>query len=238
MTSPANPPPLPFWSAAMAVRHAEIDRQVRPYTMTSPERVAALCQSIAYLEAQRIPGAVVECGVWKGGSMMAAALALLSLDSTHRELYLFDTFAGMPPPVSVDRDLHGRSAADWLVDPAPLADFVRAKCSLDEVRLAMRQTRYPAEKIVFVPGRVEETLPAHAPEPIALLRFDTDWYESTAHELKHLWPRLVTGGVLIIDDYGHWQGAQRAVDEYFTRHRVDAPLHEIDYTGRLVIKRG
>jgi O-methyltransferase len=230
-------PRLPFHCTGMARRQAEIDRQVRPYTMTSPERVAALCQSIAYLEAQEIKGAVVECGVWKGGSMMAAAIALLSLDSTHRELYLFDTFAGMPPPGAVDRDLDGRSAADWLVDPAPLADFVRARCGIDEVRRAMRQTRYPGEKIVFVPGRVEETLPANAPEGIALLRLDTDWYESTAHELEHLWPRLAAGGVLIIDDYGHWQGAQRAVDEYFARHRLEEPLHTIDYTGRLIVKR-
>ena len=79
---------LPEWSDAMAEAHAAIWWKVKPYTMTSPERVVALCQSIAYLERRGISGAIVECGVWKGGSMMAAALALQELESTRRQLYL------------------------------------------------------------------------------------------------------------------------------------------------------
>ena len=228
--------PLPFWCAAMARRHRAIDRRVRPYTMTSAERVMALCQSIAYLEQRGIAGAVVECGVWKGGSMMAAALALRALRSTSRPLYLFDTFSGMPPPGSADRDLHGRHAADWLDADSTMGDMVRARCGLAEVHQALRRTRYPWDRIAFVPGRVEETLPARAPERIALLRLDTDWYESTAHELDHLWPRLADGGVLIVDDYGHWQGARRAVDEFLARNGLMPTLHIIDYTGRLVVK--
>jgi hypothetical protein len=235
----AEPPvevPLPFWCPAMARRTAAIDRYARRYTMTSHERVAALCQSVAYLEANRIDGAVVECGVWKGGSMMAAALALLALGSMERALYLCDTFSGMPPPGPEDVDLFGQSAADLLCKGTPLAELVRARCGLEHVRCVLKWTRYPWEKIHFVVGRVEETLPAHAPERIALLRLDTDWYESTAHEMEHLWPRLAPGGVLIVDDYGHWQGAQRAVDEYFARLVQPPQLHVIDYTGRLVVK--
>jgi O-methyltransferase len=229
--------PLPFWCPNMAGRHRAIFRQVRPYTMTSFERVAALCQSIAYLEAESIAGAVVECGVWKGGSTMAAALALVQLDSTCRQLYLFDTFAGMTAPHAVDRDMNDRLAEDWLREDSPAADMVRARCGLHEVRQAMCRTFYPWEKIVFVPGRVEDTVPAAAPERIARLRLDTDWHESTCHELEHLWPRLVVGGVLIVDDYGHWQGARQAVDDFFARHRLHLPLHAIDYTGRLIVKR-
>jgi len=231
-------PDLPFWCPAMARRHGRIYRAVRPFTMTGHERVAALCQSVAYLEAHRIGGAVVECGVWRGGSMMAAAYALLQLESTTRQLYLFDTFSGMPAPRPIDRDLHGRPASDRLLDESAAGDIVRSRCDLPTVRRAMLQTRYPWKKLVFVPGRVEEVLPAEAPSRIALLRLDTDWYESTYHELDHLWPRLVEGGVLIVDDYGHWQGARRAVDEYFARHRLTLPLHKIDYTGRLVVKLG
>jgi hypothetical protein len=228
--------PLPFWYSEMARRHRAIFRHVRPYTMTSFERVAALCQSVAHVETQRIAGAVVECGVWKGGSMMAAALALLQLESTTRSLYLFDTFHGMTPPRPVDRDLDGRLAEDWMREQSPAADRIRARCSLDEVRRTMFRTGYPWKRIIFVPGRVEEMLPAEAPGRIALLRLDTDWYESTYRELEHLWPRLVPGGVLIVDDYGHWQGARRAVDEYFARNKLKAQLHPIDYTGRLAIK--
>ena len=227
---------LPFWHAEMARRYDRIYRAVRPYTMTSFERVAALCQSVAHLEAKGISGAVVECGVWRGGSMMAAAFALQHLESTTRQLYLFDTFSGMPEPRPIDRDRDGRPASDWLRDETAAGDMVRACCDLPTVRQAMLRTRYPWKKIVFVPGRVEEVLPAEAPGKIALLRLDTDWYESTYHELEHLWPRLVEGGVLIIDDYGHWQGTRRAVDEYFARHRIASPLHAIDYTGRLVVK--
>jgi len=74
------------------------------------------------------------------------------------------------------------------------------------------------------------------PGKIALLRLDTDWYESTAHELKHLYPLLVPGGVIIIDDYGHWEGARKAVDEYITAEKLPLLLNRIDYTGRIGIK--
>jgi O-methyltransferase len=228
---------VPEWSEAMAERHASIWRKVKPYTMTSVERVVALCQSIAYLEAHQIPGAIVECGVWKGGSMMASALSLLALESTQRQLYLYDTFMGMPEAGQVDIDLFGRPARDLMRQVTPEADVIRARCSLREVKQALMQTRYPWEKIHFVPGRIEATLPDHAPGEIALLRLDTDWYESTYHELKHLYPRLVEGGVLIVDDYGHWQGAKKAVDDYFRKSGIDADLRTIDYTGRLLLQR-
>jgi O-methyltransferase len=228
---------LPFWCDDMARVQAAIYQRVKPYTMTGPERVAALCQSIAHLEQHRLPGAIVECGVWRGGSMMAAALALLYYENTRRQLFLFDTFAGMPAPSSHDRDLNGRAASEWIDDPADAAEMVRASCALGPVRDAMGLTRYPWEKIIFVAGRVEHTLPEAAPREIALLRLDTDWYESTLHELETLYPRLADGGILIVDDYGHWQGARKAVDEYFARRGASVPMHAIDYTGRLVVKK-
>ena len=85
-------------------------------------------------------------------------------------------------------------------------------------------------------ARVEDTLPAHAPPELALLRLDTDWYESTLHELEHLYPRLATGGVLIVDDYGHWDGARRAVEEHFDATGGPILLSRIDYTGRIGVK--
>jgi hypothetical protein len=98
-------------------------------------------------------------------------------------------------------------------------------------------TGYDLASVKFIKGKVEETIPAHAPARIALLRLDTDWYESTRHELAHLFPRLVPGGVLILDDYGHWQGSRRAVDEYMAEHGIPILLNRVDYTARIAVKR-
>jgi hypothetical protein len=107
---------------------------------------------------------------------------------------------------------------------------------LADVQANLRSTGYPPERIHYVVGKVEDTLPQAAPERIAILRLDTDWYESTRHELEHLYPRLTAGGVLIIDDYGHWAGARRAVDEFLARTESAILLNRIDYTGRIGVK--
>ena len=214
-----------------------IIRAVRPYTMTSPERLFSLIEAVRYVAAAGVAGSFVECGVWRGGSMMAAALALLECADTSRELYLFDTFEGMSAPTEHDVAIDGQSAATLLQAPRS-TDPTSAWCyaTLPDVQAALERTRYPAERIHFVRGRVEDTLPAGAPQSIALLRLDTDWYESTRHELEHLYPALVPGGVLIIDDYGHWAGCRKAVDEYFTARGIRLLLQRVDYTGRIAIK--
>jgi hypothetical protein len=204
-----------------------------PYTMTSVERMYALYEAVRYVSAAQIPGDVVECGVWRGGSSMLAALTLAQLGES-RQMWLYDTFEGMPPPGVHDVRYTGEAAGESL-DPAQRvagAPNDWAWATLQDVRTNMTSAgRDDAELVV---GKVEDTIPARAPEAIALLRLDTDWYESTRHELEHLYPRLAHGGVLIIDDYGHWQGARRAVDEYFR----DLPilLNRIDYTGRIAVK--
>jgi len=109
---------------------------------------------------------------------------------------------------------------------------------LDDVRRVMRDTGYRQDKVIFIKGKVEETLPSYAPKQVAILRLDTDWYESTYHELIHLYPRLSGGGVLIIDDYGHWEGARRAVDEYIHGQNLRLLLNRIDYSGRICVKPG
>ncbi|MEA2466124.1 MAG: O-methyltransferase [Thermoleophilaceae bacterium] len=215
-------------------------KRVRRHTMTTPRRIAALCDSVEHVVRAGVPGAVVECGVWRGGSMMAAALTLLRLGAADRELYLFDTFAGMPPPTTEDvfsaydgynpmrhwrrRERGGHNK--WHYVPA------------EDVRAAVLSTGYPAERVHLVEGRVEDTLPGAAPDEIAVLRLDTDWYASTRHELEQLYPRLSAGGVLILDDYGHYEGARRAVDEYFEAQGGRPLLSRIDYTGRVGVKRG
>jgi O-methyltransferase len=204
-------------------------RAVRPYTATSVERIMCLIESVHYLERYRISGDIVECGVYRGGSVMAAALTLLDLKSFGRHLYLFDTFEGMPDSGKDDVDSSGVPAREqW--------ETARCYAGLDEVRKAVLGTGYPEENVHFIKGMVEDTVPAQSPEAIALLRLDTDWYQSTKHELIHLYPRLVDRGVLILDDYGHWQGARKAVDEFVATLDDPILLHRIDRSGRVAIK--
>jgi len=210
-------------------------RAARPFTMTSLDRLAAVIRAVEHVVRSGVPGDLAECGVWRGGSMMAAALALRSLGDTGRTLYLFDTYEGMAAPTGRDRSFDGRGAQSLLSEAQP-GTGIWCHADLEDVRRNLLSTGYPAEKIVFVKGKVEETIPAQAPRQLSLLRLDTDWYESTRHELAHLYPRLSCGGALIIDDYGHWQGAREAVDEYLSRQPAPVFLHRIDYTGRIAVK--
>lgn len=215
----------------------KIINRSRPLTLTSPARLFALIQAVKYVVQNDIPGDFVECGVWKGGSMVAIALTLRSLGVSDRKLYLFDTFSGMTSPGQYDVSEWGTSAAE-LLKRQKITDVKSVWCNvpLDSVRAALEGTGYPSPNIKFVPGKVEETLPGKAPSQIALLRLDTDWYESTRHELSHLYPLLSYKGVLIIDDYGAWLGARKAVDEYFEQCSLHPLLHKIDYTGRIALK--
>jgi len=211
-----------------------IIKAVRPYTMTGNAKLHALITATRYIHDHAVPGAIVECGVWRGGSMHAVARTLDMAGDHSRDLYLFDTFEGMPPPSGHDLRHDGRSAAHLLAASDRTAG-VWAYASLEDVQEGFAQVPYPAERIHYVQGPVEETVPAKAPEQIALLRLDTDWYASTKHELEHLYPRLVSGGVLIIDDYGYWKGARKATDEFLERTGERLLLIRID-TGRIAVK--
>ena len=171
--------------------------------------------------------------------MMGAALALLESGDATRDLYLFDTFEGMSPPTSKDIAIDGQSA-DRLLETQSRSDPGSAWCyaTIDDVKSGMLSTGYPDTRMRFVKGKVEDSIPSHAPDTIAILRLDTDWYESTRHEMEHLFPRLVKGGVLIIDDYGHWKGAREAVDEYLKTRGINLLLNRIDYTGRIALRVG
>lgn len=220
---------------------ADTIRWVNPfdkqYTQTSVECVFSLIEAVRYVTAAAIPGAIVECGVWRGGSMMAVARTLQQLGVTDRELVLFDTFEGMTAPTQVDITYDGR-AADKKFAETRRGDTGSSWCfaSLEDVTRNMGSSGYPKSRVKFVKGRVEDTVPSMAPEQIALLRLDTDWYESTLHEMEHLYPRRSKGGVLIVDDYGHWRGHRKAIDEYFQFNKQHPLLNRIDYAGRLLCK--
>jgi len=219
-----------------------IIQEARRRSMTSEERLQALIDSVRYVVDRGVPGAFVECGVWLGGSVLCMIRTLQDMGVSDRDIWLFDTFEGMSEPTELDYTQFG--------DESALATWKEARAkgetpwpywfgpetfTEDKVREALEATGYPPERLHFVRGKVEDTVEANAPDPIALLRLDTDWYESTRHELIHLYPKLQRHGVLILDDYGHWDGARRAVDEYFAgRDRV--LLTRIDYAARILVK--
>lgn len=217
-------------------------RRCLEYTMVTPERLVATCDAVSYVARKNIPGALVECGVWRGGTVLAMILTLQRLGINDRELWLYDTFTGMTEPTEHDTSSSGEPATEIWADAAERGQraffpwFDPEVFGLEQVRAVLGETGYPEHLIHFVVGPVEETIPGEVPEQIAVLRLDTDWYESTHHELVHLYPRLLTGGVLLIDDYGRWDGARKAVDEYLTEQQATLMLHRTDTAGRAAIK--
>jgi O-methyltransferase len=211
-----------------------IIRAARPYTMTRVDKQYALYLATRHVVAHDIPGAIVECGVWRGGSMHVVARTLLAIGDTSRELYLFDTFDGMTPPTDKDVTYDGKPVAD-LLSSRPRTAQIWAVASLEDVQQGFEAIPYPRERIHFVQGPVESTLPGQAPDQIAILRLDTDWYESTRHELVTLYDRLSPGGVLIIDDYGSYQGARAAIEEFLEETRARLLLLPIG-PGRIAVK--
>ncbi len=208
--------------------------RVSSFTQTSPERLFTLCEAVRYIVANEISGDIVECGVWKGGSIMAIAYTLIQLSKGDRHLYLFDTFEGMTEPSDKDISNSGEYASD-LLKKSKKEDQKSIWCysNIEEVRTSVLSTGYSHDKIHFIKGKVEDTIPEQAPKLISLLRLDTDWYESTRHELIHLFPRIAPFGVIVIDDYGHWQGVREAVDEYIRENNIQILLNRVDYTGRI-----
>lgn len=215
----------------------DIYKQCKPHTMTSPERMYSLYKAVEHTLDNDIKGDFVECGVWKGGSAMLIALTLLRKGMSDRSIYMYDTFEGMSEPTAVDVSHSGQSAKKLLHQKdRTKKSSIWCYSSIDAVRSNLLSTGYPLNRLFFVKGKVEETLLSTTPSSISLLRLDTDWYESTKIEMDILYPLLQTRGVLIIDDFGYWEGARRAVVEYFYKKDKKPFLHRIDDTGRLIVK--
>jgi len=228
-----------------------------PYTMTVNRGIEpsySLFKAVEYIVKNKIPGDFVECGVWRGGSIILIALALKYFGDTERKIFLYDTFTGMTEPDELDIDWDGKNLKkkwnmDSLEKAKELTDSENPQWgiknplwgyggSIEDVRNNIyEKTDYPRENFIFVKGPVEQTIPNTISEKIALLRLDTDWYASTYHELVHLYPILSSGGVLIIDDYGWCKGAREATDKYLKDNKINLYLNRIDESVRLAIKR-
>ena len=196
------------------------------YSKVGRVRLHAMKLALKSLDNRGITGDVVECGVWRGGHII-----LTRLISPKRKCWLYDTFNGMTKPTILDVTRKGISAIDKYKTKEKKGHRW-ADCDVDDVRNNLiAEGVYNPHLIRFIIGDVEMTLldENNLPEKIALLRLDTDWYHSTKIEMERLFPRLVPGGNLIVDDYGHWMGARKAVKDYLGA-RVKQ-LKPIDYTA-------
>jgi O-methyltransferase len=214
-----------------------ITNHVGEFTMTNLDRLQGLFLGVNYLVDNGIEGDFVECGVWRGGSSMAAALTFMSKKQPNRKIWMYDTYEGMAETTEHDLDPNGYLAADIIKrsdKSNPRSIFCVA--SFEDVEANMKSTGYPMENVKFVKGKVEDTLKSDIPEKIAFLRLDTDYYTSTKAEMEILYDKLVPGGVLILDDYGHWQGARKAVDDYFELKGKKPLFSFLDYAGVIAIK--
>ena len=213
---------LPNWDRSSALF------QVREHTMAGFARCKQLWDLCHSLTQRPVPGAFVECGVWRGGSSGIMGCALKSSGQA-RPLHLFDSFEGLPEPGPLD----GPKAADYSEGRAPgrLTPISRCDATLDEVRsLLFNRLRLDPIDIHFHVGWFQETVPASVLYlgPLALLRLDGDWYESTRICLQYLYPLLSPGGALILDAYYYWEGCQKATDDYRLEHNITAPIVRVD----------
>jgi O-methyltransferase len=200
-------------------------------------------QGVKYVTQNNIAGDFIECGVQEGRQIQMVALTLKKQGVTDRKIYLYDTFAGMTKPGKHDRKM--RADKETSSAEGTMATWSRsirddhnewAYCAIEDVKENVLGTGYPEENFVFVKGDVLETVPNHRPSAISFLRLDTDWYESSLHELVHLYDLVVNGGVIIFDDYWGMAGQRKAVDEFFQSREHFPLLHRTLYRERVMIK--
>lgn len=207
----------------------------RRYSALSVERLRNNIEIVQYVNANGIEGDIVEAGIYKGGSMLAMMRAhegTAAGDSStpKRRFHLYDTFTGMTAPTEADCDFTGKHATQLIKEH----ENVLCICDLETVQKTIRaHTKIPEAHIEYHVGDILQL--KEFPEKIAVLRLDTDWYESTAFELAHFYDRVSSGGAVIIDDYGHWKGSRKAVDEFLATH-PGIELRKIDYTGVFFLK--
>lgn len=205
-------------------------------TMVSFERLCTTVMACKYALDQGIEGDFVECGVWRGGNAIAAA-EIFKLYKSNKSIWLFDTFKGMTAPTLSDFRLSDGNAAKARYNSG-LKETHNEWCyaSIEDVRRNF-MNRGLTSNIIFVQGDVCQTLDRETvPNKICVLRLDTDWYDSTKKELDILYPKLSTGGCLIIDDYGHWSGSKKATDEYFQELKNRPFFQFTDRSGRAAVK--
>lgn len=208
------------------------------YSMTGYDRIFFLIKAINYIHLNNVAGDFVECGVWRGGNLILFQ-KMINKFNFKKKIYAYDTFQGMTQPLEIDRKLNnGPSAKDLMSKELKDENKSNIHCysSLNQVINNFKKNTKNEKNLTCIKGAVEKTLrdKKNLPKKISILRLDTDFYESTKIELEILFPLLENNGILIIDDYGCWQGAKKAVDEFFFKKKFT--MFKIDITGRFIIK--
>ncbi len=199
-----------------------LTKAVLPYTLVSPERIQSLCRLARRIEEEHIPGDVMECGVCNGGT--AAVLARFATRSRlNRTVWLLDSFEGMPKPTENDGvSTLGRTAESHVGQEVG---------DVQKVKQILRHVGADMTRIKIVPGWFQDTFPSVTAKQIAILNIDADWYQSVKLCLETFYDRVVPGGFVSLDDYGHWPGCRKAVDEFFSERQLPYKLTQVDYTG-------
>ena len=191
-----------------------------------------------YIAINKIPGDFVECGVFRGGNALIAA-KIFKIHKVNKRVWLFDTFTGMTEPTMHDvKTSHKSFALDKYLLRKRDGYTDWAYASIEEVKENFKKINLLEENVVFVKGKVEDTLDQarNIPDAISFLRLDTDWYESPKKELETLYEKLVPGGILVVDDYGAFDGARKAVDDFFNKLLLPPFLSLIDTSARIGVK--
>lgn len=222
-------------------RFWDIANAALPHTALSIQRLYAIFQAIDYLAYRKISGDVVECGVFKGGGAIALIKSLAIFGLTDRKVFLLDTFEGWPEPSAEDTDIFGQNHKKNYhkeIETSSKTSCYRLDNFFERTKSAIYENtrEFPESNIIFLKGMVENTLPNDQVGHLCLLRLDTDYYESTKWELQQLYPQLNDNGILLIDDYGQFHGARKAVDEYFSVRREKLLFSRDDFSGRTAIK--
>lgn len=214
---------LKIWDFLSPGEFSSLYRMVRPYTIIGNSRLRGLYYAVKRVVEKGVPGDIVECGTARGGSAALMGLTLKALGAD-RTLWVLDNFAGLPPPTLNDPDFE-------------VAQHRTGHCrgDFEEVRSFFYQLGI-LDRCRMIKGLFQETLPLFDVKTISLLHLDVDWYESTKVCLEYLYDRVSPYGIIQIDDYGHWGGSRRAVDEFFRQRSIQTSFASLDYAGRQLVK--
>ena len=216
--------------AEISKEEQEILKNISEYALSSQVNQWSIIQSLKYIKSKNLEGSIVECGIYKGGTLLLIIKILKNL-GLKKSLYGYDTFEeGFDKLSEHDVDIKGKVVGELKFED----NFFPTK---DEVVNILKKFGVNNENMpILIKGKTQDTLQKseNVPEKISFLRLDTDIYEPTINQLEVLFPKLCSRGVLHIDDYGHCPGVRKAVDEYFKNKNVW--LHRVDYTCRILIK--